>query len=94
MNWSSATCASTLMRKPPWKSFCAASIFRNRLLYCLIDLALVGKRDFGIDYEREIHDNKFTQDPRESGIRQVLQANPGIKQASRFSGSRPVRPRR
>src|SRR5689334_24629590 len=27
------------------------------------------------------HD-KFPQDPRESGIRQVFQANPGIKQAS------------
>ena len=51
--------------------------------FVLLDrFGLVGKGNLGIDHQREIHDDKLTQDPGESGIRQVLQANPGIEQAT------------
>src|SRR5580704_8230240 len=44
--------------------------------------ALVGKGDFRIDHERKIHDNKFAQNPGESGIREVFQADPRIEKTA------------
>ena len=44
--------------------------------------ALVGEGDFRIDHERKIHDNELAQNPGESGIREVFQADPRIEQTA------------